>query len=370
MRFLKLFAGLLGLTLVLGTLFSPAKADTFYGTLVPMTTAVTLSASVTELVIGTKTTLTYGGGDGTGGYRFNNAASAFCSVDSNGVVSANYPGQCSFTVTRLASGKYIDATSQSVLIMALPEPDKSIISTPEPDPTPTPRASRSATPTPTANPTSSPAPVVINSGSNAPRKSDLPLVKKISGVRAQLTETAGKSGFKFSWKKDNEAISYSITLVSQGKKINLESKDPSVDIQALPPGSYTIEVRGIDSNGKISIPALSKFDIPAPKTVTLTSVIGLAKPQITPSLKRSLDSFLSQATLGYPVEISIEYPKSAQKSLAQAKVASALIIKYLKDKKPGTDVVVTFKAQPGNVDFLTVRGKGQKQRSTLQISRG
>ncbi len=370
MRLLKVFTGFLGLLLVLGTLFSPAKADTFYGTLVPMSTAVTLSSSVTELVIGTKTTLTYGGGDGTGGYRFNNAASTFCSVDINGVVSANYPGQCSFTVTRLASGKYIDTTSQSVSIMALPEPDKSFISTPEPDPTPTPRASRSATPTPSANPTSSPAPARIEVGSSTPRKSDLPLVKKVTGVRAQLSESAAGSGFKFSWKNDSQAVSYSVTVVTEGRRINLESRDSSVNVPSLSPGSYTIEVRGIDSNGKISTPAVSKFVIPAPRAVTLTSVIGLTKPQITLSLKRSLDSFISQATLGYPVEVSIEYPKSVQKSLAQAKVVSALITKYLKDKKPGTVVTVSLKAQPGNVDFLTVRGKGQKQRPTLQISRG
>ncbi len=369
MRQLKIFTGLLVLAFFAGTLFSPAKADTFYGTLVPMTTPVTLSASITELVIGTKTTLTYGGGDGTGNYRFNNAASSFCSVDINGVVSANYPGQCSFSVTRLASGKYIDTTSQSVSIMALPEPDKSVISTHEPDPTPTPRASRSATPSPSANPTSSPAPVIAASNNDSSKNTNTSPIRKISGVRAQLSESAGASGFNFSWKSESKAISYAITLTKENKKSNFESKVPNINIETLSPGTYTLEVRAIDSNGKISPPALSKFTIPEPKTVVMTGIIKIVKPEINTSLARTLNNFISQSTLGYPVEIVIEYPKNVKKSFAQARVASTLVAKYLKDRKPGTLVVTTLKAQSGNLDFMTIRGKGQKQRSTLQISR-
>ncbi len=372
MRILKAGSALFVVALIFGSLNSPAKADTFYATLVPMTTAVTLTSSVTELTIGTKTTLTYGGGDGTGGYRFNNRASSFCSVDVNGVVSANYPGQCSFTVTRLASGKYIDTTSSAVSIMALPEPDKSIISTPEPDPTPTPRATRSATPTPTAAPISAPAPVVIRDV-NEPSTTKVvtkPLVKKVSGVKAELKEKSEGSGFKFSWKPDVQAISYSVTLTSATEKKNFESKVPSIDVTKLLPGTYTMEVQAIDSMGKLSTPTVSKFVVPQPTTVRLTAMVALAKPEINAGLTKTLNNFILQTTLGYPVELVVEYPKGVRNSASQAKIASELVTKYLKDKKPGTQVTVTMKALDGSWDFATIRGSGKKQRSTLLISRG
>jgi hypothetical protein len=372
MPFLKPFIGVLALVIVVGNMLQPAKADTFYGTLVPMTTAVTLSASVTELTIGTTTSLTYGGGDGTGGYRFNNSSTGFCSVSANGVVSANYPGQCTFTVTRLASGKYIDTTSNSVSIMALPEPDKSVISTPEPDPTPTPRATRSATPTPTANPISTPAPVTIRDSVNTPVSKPIviPLAKKVTGLKAQLAQSPEGNAYKFLWDTDKQAISYSITVATDNVRTNYESKVSSIEIKSLQPGNYTIEISAIDAKGKLSNPSRNKFTIANPATSLLTTIIPLNKPSIRGKISLALDKFVSQATLGYPVNITVEYPKRSKNSLTQAKSIAELVSKYLKDNKPGMVVEVSIKGIIGEWNFVTVRGSAKKQRPTLLISRG
>lgn len=372
MRFLRPFIGALALVIVVGNLLQPAKADTFYGTLVPMTTAVTLSASVTELTIGTSTSLTYGGGDGTGGYRFNNSSTGFCSVSTNGIVSANYPGRCTFTVTRLASGKYIDTTSNSASIMALPEPDKSVISTPEPDPTPTPRATRSATPTPTANPISAPAPVIIRDSVNTPASKPLaiPLAKKITGLKAQLAQVPEGNAYKFIWNTDKQAVSYSITVATGNVRTNYESKVSSIEIKSLQTGNYTIEISAIDTKGKLSTPSRNKFTIAYPSTSLLTTIIPLNKPSISGKISVALDRFVSQATLGYPVNIAVEYPKGNKNSLIQAKSIADLVSKYLKDNKPGLVVEVSIKGIVGEWNFATVRGSAKKQRPTLLISRG
>ena len=337
-----------------------------------MTTPVTLSASVTELTIGTTTSLTYGGGDGTGGYRFNNSTSSFCSVNSSGVVSANYPGQCTFSVTRLASGKYIDTTSPTVSIMALPEPDKSVISTPEPDPTPTPRASRSATPTPTANPVSAPAPVVIRENSDTPvtKIVTTPLMKKITGLKATLSQTIQSNGYKFTWSADKQAVSYAVTISTGNVKTNYESKVPNIDVKMLSPGNYTIEITAIDSKGKISSPTLNKFTVPSPTDVKLTAMLPLKNPVIDATTSKELGKFLSQSTSGFPIEIVIEYPKDVKGSVTQAKKATDLVTKYVKDKRPGIQAGISIKALVGSWNFVTIRGVAKKQRATLLISRG
>jgi hypothetical protein len=198
----------------------------------------------------------------------------------------------------------------------------------------------------------------------------VPLVKKVTGLKASLIQSEQSNGFKFSWGADKQAILYSVTILTGTVRTNYETKAPTIDVKTLTPGSYTVEITAIDSKGKLSPPVRNKFVIAEPTTVKLTAMMGLSKPEVTSALAKSLDSFISKTTLGYPVEIVIEYPKSAKNSVAQARIASSVVTKYLKDKKPGTQVNATMKAIEGQWDFLTVQGMGKKQRSTLLISRG
>lgn len=361
---------------------SQAKGDTFYGVLVPMPTPVTLTSTVATLTIGTTTTLTSGGGDGTGGYRFNNLSNSFCSITAAGVVTANFPGSCSFTVTRLASGKYLDTTSSALNITALPEPDKSVISVPVPDPTPTAEARATPTPTATATPQSSPAPtatkkaaplrdaVVIDSSGNEMTMNapvSVPL-KKVAGINAALTPAVGVSTYKFSWALNPAAISYSINLITPEGKKALTSNTTSISINELGVGDYSIEIQAIDAKGKLSTPVVSKFAISAPRSVKLVAPISLTKSVIDKVLAAALDKFSLQTTLGTAMNLTIEYSKSKRNDSNVLKLSSA-IEKYLADKREGSPIKITLSPVKNAGDIAVIRGVGEKKSPTLLLHR-
>lgn len=354
-----------------GFLATQAKADTFYGVLVPMTTPVTLTSTEVSLTIGTTTTLTYSGGDGTGGYRFNNNSNGFCSINSAGVVTANFPGNCSFTVTRLASGKYLDTTSSALSLTALPEPDKSVISTPSPDPTPT--VAPRVTPTPTTSPTpqASPAAVVRDRTGNSDTTIKAPVViplKKVSGVKAVLTPSRSGSTYKFTWAVNPAAVSYSINILTPEGKKTFTSQSPTINLENLIPGSYSIEIQAIDSKGKLSTPALSKFAVPAPKVVKLTAATSLTRPAISSSLAASLDRFSLQTTPGRTIKLEIEYTKSKSNDLNVKKLAE-LVKKYLAVKREASPVTIAFTAVQESGSIAVVNGVGEKESPTLLLRR-
>ena len=350
-----------------------AEADTFYGVLVPMTTPVTLSASESSLTIGTTLALTYGGGDGTGGYRFNNNSNGFCSISTTGVVTANFPGTCSFTVTRLATGKYLDTTSSALTLTALPEPDKSVISTPSPDPTPTqtPRATPSPTSTATSTPQVSPSPAatrIRTTTETVVKQPVQPPLKKISGLKASLASAGDTTTYKFTWGSDRAAISYSINMVTPEGKKNLSSATASVNLENLTPGTYSIEIQGIDATGKLSTPVLSKFTVPVPKVVKLTVSASLAKPSISSALSSSLDRFALQTTPGTAIAVAIEYSKSKAND-ANVKKLADLVKQYLAAKREGSKVSVTLTPVKESGSIAIIRGLGQRQSPTLLLRR-
>jgi hypothetical protein len=366
----KVLFGTAAITIAVGGfLATQAKADTFYGVLVPMPTPVTLTSSETSLIIGTSTTLTYGGGDGTGGYRFNNSSNGFCSISSIGVVTANFPGACSFSVTRLASGKYLDTTSQVLNITSLPEPDKSVISTPSPDPTPT--QSPRPTPTPTASaPQPSPAPVVVRE-QNSDTQIKAPVVvplKKVSSVKAGLVFTAGKPSYKFTWGANPSAISYSINIVTPDGKKSFTTKTTDLNLDNLISGSYSIEIQAIDATGKLSTPSRSSFKVPAPKPVKLITTTSLSKPVISAALAASLDKFALQTTPGTPFAVTIEYSKSTSNDRS-VKIFTDLIKKYLAEKREGSEITVGLTPVKGNGSLAIIKGLGEKKSASLTLRR-
>lgn len=366
----KVLFGTAAITIAVGGfLATQAKADTFYGVLVPMPTPVTLTSSETSLIIGTSTTLTYGGGDGTGGYRFNNSSNGFCSISSIGVVTANFPGACSFSVTRLASGKYLDTTSQVLNITSLPEPDKSVISTPSPDPTPT--QSPRPTPTPTASaPQPSPAPVVVRE-QNSDTQIKAPVVvplKKVSSVKAGLVFTAGKPSYKFTWGANPSAISYSINIVTPDGKKSFTTKTTDLNLDNLVSGSYSIEIQAIDATGKLSTPSRSSFKVPAPKPVKLITTTSLSKPVISAALAASLDKFALQTTPGTPFAVTIEYSKSTSNDRS-VKIFTDLIKKYLAEKREGSEITVGLTPVKGNGSLAIIKGLGEKKSASLTLRR-
>ncbi len=352
-----------------------AKGDTYFGVLVPMSTPVTLTSDEVSLTIGTSTTLTYSGGDGTGNYSLNNLSNGFCSITVTGIVTANFPGNCSFSVTRLASGKYLDATSPTISITALPEPDKSVISTPSPDPTATP--SQTATPSPTATPRPSPTAALTNSFKPDREKTinDTTMktpgnvtLRKVTGVKAALAPSIGLSTYKFSWAPNSAALSYSINLVTpQGKK-SFTTETTSINLEELSPGAYTLEIQAIDGNGKLSTPVLSKFSIPTPRIVKLTAATSLRNPVIDKSLSASLDRFILQTTPGTAMKLLIEYSKSKSND-ANVKKLSSMIEKYIAGKREGSPLKITLSPLEESRDVATIKGLGEKISPTLLIRR-
>jgi len=367
---------IVGLTLgALPFIPNQAKGDTYFGVLVPMSTPVTLSSNEVSLTIGTSTTLAYSGGDGTGDYRLNNLSNGFCSITVTGVVTANFPGNCSFSVTRLASGKYLDATSPTISITALPEPDKSVISTPSPDPTATP------SPTPTATPTATPrpSPTAALTNSLKPEREKIindstiktpanVTLRKVTGVKAALAPSIGLSTYKFSWASNSAALSYSINLVTPQGKRAYTTETASINLEELNPGAYTLEIQAIDGKGKLSTPLLSKFSIPSPKVVKLAAATSLKNPAISKSLSVSLDRFILQTTPGTTMTLLIEYTKSKSNDV-NAKKLSSIIEKYIKGKREGIPLKITFSLVEENGDVAAIKGLGEKRSPTLLIRR-
>lgn len=345
---------------------SPSQADTFYGTLVPMSTPVTLSTADVSLVIGTTTQLTPGGGDGTGGFRYNNNSNSFCSVTSSGVVTANYPGNCSFTVTRLASGKYLDTTSNAVSITALPEPDKSVISTPSPDPTPsaTPRVIVTAVPTPSSTPSATQ--MIPRDNSPATKAEPKPILANITALSGTLVAAGKDLTYKFGWNLDANAKSYSINLTGASQKTSFTSPTNSIEVGSLNPGSYTMAIQAIDAAGKLSKPSTLTFVIPAPKIIKLITTTSLSKPIIDSTLTKTLDRFVSSTTVGLPVILKIEYTKTKKNQIAVMKLRQ-LVEKYLKDKLVGSAVTVSMATVPDSSDLATLTGTGSAVSKTLLI---
>ena len=331
-----------------------------------MTTPVTLSAADSSLTIGTTTQLTPGGGDGTGGYRYNNNSGSFCSINSSGVVTANYPGSCSFTVTRLATGKYLDTTSSAVTITALPEPDKSVVSTPSPEPTvtATPRVIVTATPTPS----SSPAPLLSrsNSDGNSTKSDPKPTFARISSLSGTLKNSGNDLGYKLEWNSDSNAKSYSINLLGPSIKKSYSSATSSVDINSLVPGNYTMEIQAIDAHGKLSKPTALSFIVPNPKKIQLRASVSLSRPILNGNLSDSLDGFVSSITRGMPVSVNIEYTKTIKNQVAVVKL-KALVEKYLKDKLVGSAVTVSLVKVTDGGNSAYIRGIGAKASGSLLI---
>lgn len=363
-------------TLTLATVpFLPnqAQGDTFYGVLVPMPTPVTLSTSDASLTIGTTTTLTYGGGDGTGSYRFTNLSSDFCSISPSGVVTANFPGSCRFTVTRSATGNYLESTSSALNITALPEPDKSVISTPSPDPTPTARATATPTATPQSSPAATATRVLISPRETAENDTSVkaPVIaplKKVSGIKAVLAPAIGNSTYKFSWENNQAAVSYSINLVTPQEKKAFTSDTASINLDELKPGTYTLEIQAIDSKGKLSTPVLSKFLISTPKIVKLTAATSLEKPEINKDLAASLDGFSLRTTPGTAMKLSIEYSKSKRNDSNVKKLSSA-VEKYLADRRNSSALKVVLIPVKNSGDIAIIRGLGEKKSATVLVRR-
>lgn len=345
---------------------SPSKADTFYGVLVPMSTPVTLTATVSSLTIGTTTTLTAGGGDGTGGYRYNNNSNGFCSINGSGVVTASYPGTCAFTVTRLATGKYLDTTSNSVTLTALPEPDKSVISTPSPEPSPsqTARVIPSPTPTPTATRSAS----EMGSGSVSSPTEFTYRFKSITSVKARLNENGKGTDYKFSWVSDPNVSSYSVNLLSKNEKRSFTSIKNEISLDNLSFGAYTLNVQGINPAGKLSQLSSFTFTVAQPKSVKFLTSIAITSKSPSPALQKTLNYFLSRTSKGTPIKVSIEYRKLGNSTQA-ATVIKNFVTKYLKDTQPSSEVEVSLKSTNGDSELAVIRGDGNRLDQTLRVVR-
>lgn len=345
---------------------APTKADTFYGVLVPMSTPVTLTATVSSLTIGTTTTLTAGGGDGTGGYRYNNNSNGFCSINGSGVVTASYPGTCAFTVTRLATGKYLDTTSNSVTLTALPEPDKSVISTPSPEPSPslTPRVIPSPTPTPTATRSAS----EMGTGTVSAPSEFTYRFKAITSIKVRLNENGKGADYRFSWIADPNVSSYSINLISKNEKRNFSSTKNEISVDGLSVGSYTLNIQGINPGGKLSQLASFSFTVAQPKSVKFLTSISMTSKTPSPTLQKSLNYFLNRTSKGTPIKVSIEYRKIGNSTQA-ATVIKNFVTKYLKDTQPSSEVDVLLKAVNGNSELAVIRGEGNRLDQTLRVVR-
>ena len=344
----------------------PTKADTFYGVLVPMSTPVTLSATVSSLTIGTTTTLTAGGGDGTGGYRFNNNSNGFCSINSSGVVTASFPGSCAFTVTRLATGKYLDTTSNSVTLTALPEPDKSVISTPSPEPTTSqsPRAVPSPTPTPTATRSAS----EMGSGTTSSPSEVVYRFKAITSIKARLNEAGKGVSYNFSWAPDPNVSSYSINFSSSNDKRSFTNTKNEISVDNLLTGAYTLTVQAINSVGKLSNIATFSFTITPPKSVKLLASTPIISKSVSQNLDKTLKYFLSRTSKGTSIRVSIEYKKSATNTQA-ANTVKNLVTKYLRDNQPSSDVEVLLKNVNQDAKLVVIRGLGNRLDQTLRVTR-
>lgn len=345
---------------------APTKADTFYGVLVPMSTPVTLTATVSSLTIGTTTTLTAGGGDGTGGFRYNNNSNGFCSINNSGVVTASYPGSCAFTVTRLASGKYLDTTSSSVTLTALPEPDKSVISTPSPEPSPTqtPRVIPSPTPTPTATRSAS----EMGSGAIASSSAVVYRFKAITSVNARLNEMGKGNSYKFTWTPDPNISSYAINFLSKNDKRSFVNSTNEISVDSPMVGSYDMNIQGINSAGKLSQISSFSFAVNAPKSVKVLASTPISSRSLSPALQKSLNYFLSRTSKGMPLKFTIEYKKIGS-NLQGATTMRNIVTKYLKDTQPSSDIEVLLKNTGTNSGLAVIRGEGKRLENVLRIEK-
>jgi hypothetical protein len=269
----------------------------------------------------------------------------------------------------LASGKYLDTTSQVLNITSLPEPDKSVISTPSPDPTPT--QSPRPTPSPTTSaPQASPAPVVVRN-QNSDTQIKAPVVvplKKVSSVKAGLVFTAGKPSYKFTWGANPSAISYSINIVTPDGKKSFTTKTTDLNLDNLVSGSYSIEIQAIDATGKLSTPSRSSFKVPAPKPVKLITTTSLSKPVISAALAASLDKFALQTTPGTPLAVTIEYSKSKSND-RNINILTDLVKKYLAGKREGSEITVGLSSVKGNGSLAIIKGLGEKKSASLTLRR-
>lgn len=348
------------------------QADTFFGTLVPMTTPVVLTSPVTSLQIGLNTTLTASGGDGTGGYRFNNLSDGFCGITSLGVVNAIFPGRCSFTVTRVATGKYLDTTSNTVVITTVPEPDKSVISSPEPEITPTP------TPTPTTSATPTAIPRVSQNNSANTNNLDLDsnpklmpsvTLRKPIGFQIKYGVENSKPGYILTWKTDSAAKAYSIYLNSDEEKFNLSVTSAAAFVPSVKKSTYKIEARSIDSKGQLSPIFTGSFSIPDPKPVYLRMIVDSKLISLSNSTKKSLENFAKSISISTPVKISVEYQRSDKNSRSETLATTKVMAKYLEDLIPGLRVTPNLILVSGKSSNIEIIGTGLRFSPRIFINR-
>jgi predicted phage tail protein len=241
-----------------------------------------------------------------------------------------------------------------------------VISTPSPDPTPsaTPRVIVTATP----SPSSTPAAPQIAPRDNLPatKAEPKPTLANITGLSGTLVTTGKDLTYKFGWKIDLNARSYSINVSGASTKKSLTSSTNSIEIGALTPGNYTMVVQAIDGSGKLSKPTSLSFLIPAPKIVKFITTTSLSKPIIDSTLTKSLERFVSSTTLGFPVNLNIEYTKSRKNQIAVVKLQQ-LVEKYLKDNLVGSAVAVSLIPVSDSSDLATLSGTGSAISKTLLI---
>jgi predicted phage tail protein len=193
-------------------------------------------------------------------------------------------------------------------------------------------------------------------------------LKKVSSVKAALTPSAGGSTYKFTWAANPAAVSYSINIVTPEGKKTLTSQTPTINLENLIPGSYSIEIQAIDIKGKLSTPALSKFALPAPKVVKLTTTATLSKPVVSATLAATLDRFSLQTTPGRSMKLVIEYSKSKSNDLNVKKLADA-VKKYLAVKREDSPVVITLSLVKDSGALAVIKGVGEKESPSLLLRR-
>jgi hypothetical protein len=102
----------IAITLGLSILFSPSASGAFFfGVLAPQTSAVTITLSATTIRVDQSATASAAGGSGEGAYSFATTTPAKCLINGSGAITPIAIGTCTVSATRLASGTFLQRTS-------------------------------------------------------------------------------------------------------------------------------------------------------------------------------------------------------------------------------------------------------------------